>query len=506
MLSLDQIIEKINHSTYRLDLSGVVRLFGGDNAVDALETIHLYAGRRWAGWYNYPGAVTVAKRFGQMADSRLWDSIFPGPNESPAITFKLAGKSGPDYSGSFSGTKLRTGYLGYLIAKECTDSPCKPLQLFKKDGAIGRKTGSSAAVTVISLPPRQHQRITRSLTRTSGVSVTKHEPELIPIVPKSDPPLALWAIVPSLISILACVFCFLSQDPLCASLILLGIVSSGFSSLALGTATLNIRVPVASAASPAGDGLMLSKGGSIIILKGEEADVNIITKGEFELDYSTGILPHQKHHTIGVSSLLLMAQFLVQLLLIPLSTFFGQIVFLISFIASGAYHLYVVSHEREKVLRELLIRELAVRMEKWIAGTRTQMAVFVCLILGDGHQYPLKSNPDAVLSRILPSETVVWGYWRRKVLKELERFWTWDPALPYAPIIQAEPEDQTDVDEHFHFTEKDTRLLDELIGDAWCVFNRYPRWRDGESMIGRERGNGAEENLKAHPPPGGSLA
>jgi hypothetical protein len=502
MLSLNQIIQDINSSTYKLDLSGVVGLFGGDNAVDALETIHLYAGRRWAGWYNYPGAVTVAKRFGQMADSRLWNSIFPGPNESPAITFNLAGKSGPDYCGSFSGTKLRTGYLGYLIAEECTDSPCKPLQLFKKDGTIGRETGNCAAVTVISLPPRQHERITRSLTMTD-VSVTKQKHEFIPIVPERDPRLALWAIVPSLVSILACVFCFLNKDLLCASLILLGIVSSGFSSLALGTATLKIRVPVPSAASPTGDGLMFREDGSIIVLKGEEADVNIITKGEFELDYSAGILPHQRHHTIGICSLLLMAQFLVQLLLIPLSTLFGQIVFLISFVASGAYHLYVVSHEREKVHRELLLRELTVRMEKWIPGTRTQMAVFVCLILGDGHRYPLKSNPDAVLSRILPNETPVWRYWRRKVLKELERFWDPESPLPYAPSIQAGPEDETDINEHFHFTEKDTRLLDDLIGDAWCVFNKYPRWRDGESEIGRD---GAEENLKACLLPGGSPA
>ena len=506
MLSLDQIIQDINHTTYKLDLTGVVGLFGGDNAVDALETIHLYAGRRWTGWYNYPGAVTVAKRFGQMADSRLWDSVFPGPNESPAVTFNLAGKSGPEYCGSFSGTKLRTGYLGYLIAEKCTDFPCKPLQLCKKDGAEGRKTGSSAVVTVISLPSRQHEKITRGLTMTS-VSVTKEKHELIPIVPKHGP-LALWAIVPSLVSILACVFCFLSQDLLCASLILLGIVSSGFSSLALGTATLNIRVPVPSAASPAGDGLMSREDGSIIVLKGEEADVNIITKGEFELDYSTGILPHQKHHTIGISSLLLMTQFLVQLLLIPLSTLFGQIVFLVSFVASGTYHLYVASHERESVHRELLLQELSVRMEKWIPGTRTQMGVFVCLILGDGHRYPLKSNPDAVMSRILPNDTPVWRYWRRKVLKELERFWKWDQEslLPYVPSIQAGPENETDVDEHSHFTEQDTMLLDDLIGDAWCVFNKYPGWRDGESEIWRERGDGAEETFKACLLPGGSPA
>lgn len=86
---------------------------------------------------------------------------------------------------------------------------------------------------------------------------------------------------------------------------------------------------------------MFPADGSIIVLKGQEADLNTVTKGEFELDYSTGILPHRKHHTIGVCSLLL----------IPLCTLFGQTLFLVSFVASGGYHLYVVSHERECVHR-----------------------------------------------------------------------------------------------------------------------------------------------------------
>ncbi|KAH0828628.1 hypothetical protein J3R83DRAFT_2972 [Lanmaoa asiatica] len=487
MLSLGQVIQTINHSTYKLDMTGVVGLFGGNNAVDALETIHLYTGRKWVGWYNYPGAATVAKRFGQMANSRLWDSLFPGPNESPAVTFNLAGKSGPDYSGSISGTKVRTKYLGYLTAEACKGHSGKALQFFRKDGTEARKTGNSAAVTVISLSSQQHGKISRSLT-TASVSVTKEKHEFIQIKPKSDP-LALWAIVPSLISMLACAFCLVGQDPLGASLILLGIVSSGFSSLALGMATLKIHVPVPSIDSPPGDGLMILGDGSAVVLKGEEADVNIITKGEFQLDYSKGILPHDKHHTIGVCSLLLQAQFLIQLLLIPLTTFFSQIAFLISFIASGVYHLYVASYHRELIHQELLFRELSARMEKRILGTRTQMAVFVCLMLGDSGRYQLMSSPDDVLSCILPNETPVWRYWRRKVSKELVRFGKWDSAssLPYAPIIQAEPENQADIDEHSRFTEQDKGLLDDLIDDAWCVFNGYPRYRTGESEVGRER-------------------
>lgn len=495
MLSLDQLIQRINHSTYKLDLSGVVGLLGGNYAVDALETIHLYRGRRWAGWYNYPGAMTVAQRFGQMADSPFWDSLFPGPNHPPAVTFKFAGKPGPEYKGSFSGTKVQTKYLGYLMAQECTDLRGSQLKLVNNDGSEGRETGP-AVVTVVSLPPLQQERISRSLPNTGDVGTGKQKPVPIPIHPKLKPRLALYAIGPSLISVLACVSCFLCRDYICASLILLGIVSSGLSSIVLGTAALKILVPVPSKASPPGDGLMFPEGGSIIVLKGQEADVNIITKGEFELDYSAGILPHPGHRTIGVCSLLLMTQFLAQLLLIPLSTLFGQILFLISFVASGAYHLYVVSNQREKVQRELLMRELSAEMDKRILGTRTQMAVFACLVLGDGHSNPLMSKPDDVLRSIIPNDTTVWKYWRRKVLKELACFWKRYPvsSVPYyAPSIQAEPEDKTDMDEYAHFSKQDVELLGHLIDDAWCVFNKYPKWRDAESEVRGERCDPAEE-------------
>ncbi|KAG9311362.1 hypothetical protein JVU11DRAFT_8469 [Chiua virens] len=420
MRSLDQVVGKINRSTYKLDTSGVVGLLGGQEAVDALETIHLYAGRRWAGWYNYPGSATVAKKFGQIANHSLWDTIFPGPNSTPALTFRLAGKPGP-------------GYSGYLIAEECAASQSTPLEL------KGRVTGSAADVTVIRLPPHQHERI--MMATGGGHPDQKHQ--FIPICPPNDT-LVWWAIVPSLISIGACVVSALASDPLCASLIFFGIVSSGFSSWVLGAAKLRIRVPVPSPGSPSGEGLMFPESGSVIVLKGKEADVNIVTKGEFELVYPKWIQFGDGYHAIGLSSLLLMAQFIVQLLLIPRCTLFGQLLFLLSLLVSGVYHLYVVSRQREIIQRKLLSQTLSIHMDKWTLGTRTQMAVFVCLVLADGLQDPHKLNSDAILNRIIPNDTTVWGYWRRKVLKELERFWNWNPQLsgPYQPSIEAAPDSE----------------------------------------------------------------
>ncbi|KAF9234335.1 hypothetical protein BU15DRAFT_90025 [Melanogaster broomeanus] len=376
MVSLSQMLQNVNTSNYKLDLSGAVGLFGGDSAVLALQTLHLYEGRRWAGWYNYPGTVTVARKFGQMANSRVWDSVFPGPNEPPTTTFALAGMPGPEYNGTFSGTKMETRYLGYLMAKECADCRPQELKLRKTDGEPARKTGT-CIVTVMKLPQRHAADGSTSKLQTS--------------------------VVPSLISILACIACLLVHDPICASLILLGIVSSGISSIAFGTAKLSFQIPVPSKNSPPGDGLMFPKS-ELIILKGDEADVNVADPD---------------HYTVGVCSLLLMTQFLAQLLLIPASTVFGQITYLVSFIASGCYHLYVASDEKEKVQRGLLCKELDVVMEKWSFGTRTQMAVFACLVLGEGRPHPREFDPCEILMRIIPNQTPVWKYWRKKVVDEL---------------------------------------------------------------------------------------
>ncbi|KAF9223208.1 hypothetical protein BS17DRAFT_782561 [Gyrodon lividus] len=483
MVSPSQILHDINQSTYKLDLSGVVGLFGGNSAVTALQTIHLYKGRRWAGWYNYSGTTTVARTFGQIAKSRFWDSVFPGPNESATMTFGLAGKQGPRYSGAFSGTDMVTGYLGYLTANGCTDLPLQKVELLKMDGKPARETGTPSTATIIYLPQRH------------GTSHNTSRNYYVP-VPKHDPSLALVAIAPSLVSIMACVACVLARDQVCAFLISLGIMSSGISSLVFGTATLSFRIPVPSEGSPPGDGLMYPQNSSsLVLLKGDEADVNVVTKGEFELDFSTGLLAHPRNHTIAACSFFLMIQFLAQLLLMPRSTFFGQITYLISFIASGVYHLYVASHEKEKIQRELLHQELGAVMERLSFGTRTQMAVFLCLVLGEGREHPEKSDPNAVLTQIIPNDTPVWKYWRKKVVKELERYWqyesqTWlsgNPETEYLPDLHADlPVDGADpLAEQPQFSARDRELFGDLVDDSWSVLKAYPQWR-GRSNVWQE--------------------
>ncbi|KAF8841496.1 hypothetical protein BDN67DRAFT_967061, partial [Paxillus ammoniavirescens] len=445
MLSPSQILQKLNETTYKLDLSGVVGLFCGDNAVAALQTIHLYEGRRWAGWYNHPGTTTVSRQFGQMGNSQFWDGLFSGPNESPTKTF---------------------GYLGYLMAKECADCPPQKLQLRKMDGEPGRDTGTPSTVTVIKLPRRY------TMSRASDSSTIRSKEYRRP-VPKHGSRLALLAIAPSLVSVTACIACLLAQDLFCAFLILGGITSGGVSSFALWTATLSFPVPKPSEGSP-GDGLMDPKENcSQIILKGDGADVNVVTKGEKPA--------HPKHHIAAISSLLLIILFSAQLLLMPRNAFFGQVT--------------TASNEKTKVQRELLCQELCPVMEKCTFGTRTQMAVFVCLVLGEGPPHPEKSDPDAVLKRIIPNQTPVWMHRRTKMVAELERYWERESLTSTNTNSCAEeylPDLHVDL-ERSQFSAQDQVLLGDLIDDAWIVFKAYPDWRDRSKLWQEGRGDSGEE-------------
>ncbi|KAG2055072.1 hypothetical protein BDR06DRAFT_850254, partial [Suillus hirtellus] len=74
---------------FSLDASSIAGFFGGEEAITAMATVHLYRGRRWLVWYNSPSSYTIAKEFGRISKSRSWSSLFPGSNHDPAVAFKL---------------------------------------------------------------------------------------------------------------------------------------------------------------------------------------------------------------------------------------------------------------------------------------------------------------------------------------------------------------------------------------------------------------------------------
>ncbi|KAF8957825.1 hypothetical protein BDZ97DRAFT_1706425 [Flammula alnicola] len=110
----------LKHSSCSLDVSGIAGFFGGEESLAAMSSVHLIRGRRWLGWYNSPGSLYVAKKYGTLARSRIWDGLFPGANVDPSSLLELDGKHGPRYLGVYSETNLtQTGHLAYLLADYC---------------------------------------------------------------------------------------------------------------------------------------------------------------------------------------------------------------------------------------------------------------------------------------------------------------------------------------------------------------------------------------------------
>ncbi|KAH7906969.1 hypothetical protein BJ138DRAFT_1217009 [Hygrophoropsis aurantiaca] len=366
----------LQHSKFSLNASGVAGFFGGNEAVAAMATVHVYEGRRWLGWYNSPGSYDIGKRYGQLANSRFWDGLFPGANLDPAVLFELDGLRGPEYRGLSSGTILpHTGHIGSLFSSACQE------------------------VEGVTVPGRQ--------SRSTWVTVAelKHTPPhtMIPQHLRTYSPLL--ASIPIGASVVTCALCGFFEDWYCFSMILLGIVSSGLSCYTIGSGTFTFSHPEPAAGAPKGDGLMFADTG-IIVIKGDEAAVNAVTRGRFSLEFTSAPV----YGNIGLCSLLLTLQFVAQLLLIPQGSLFGQLMFVASLAVSWMYNSYLSSLEKESVQADILMEHILHKpsMKKYVFGTRTTMAVFVVLVLNP-------ADPIKALRDIIPNDTRVWKMWREMV-------------------------------------------------------------------------------------------
>jgi len=417
-------------SRFNLDTAGVAGFFGGDETLSAMATVHLYRGRRWLGWYNSPGSYTVAKKYGQMANSRFWDGLFPGPNPDPAEAFGLDGKPGPRYVASLSGTDMATGHLAYLL-----------IQKSKK--LRGEKVGNSitetlpAAVTVVHVGDVTYE-------DQVGMMSAYH---------------ALLATIPITISFATCFTCAVVQDWFAFGLILLGIISSGISCFVIGTARIHLRSQAnVTKGVPPGDGLLLTPR-HVVIVKGAEKDVNAITKGAFFLD----MRGEPEYRNIGLCSLLLLAQFILQLLFIPQASLFGQAMFLSSLAASWIYNSFLSSLENENIQGDMLCKALRVdenSMKKYDMPSRRSQAVFACATLGDGIETNEDFDAEHMLSLFVPNKTRVWCRWRAKVARGLK-------SIDTNKSFLATEKDREGLDE------EEFQLLDTLLNDAQLAYKTY---------------------------------
>ncbi|KAG2135726.1 uncharacterized protein EDB93DRAFT_821899 [Suillus bovinus] len=490
----------IHTGHFDLDVSGVAGFFGGEEAISAMQTIHLYKYRKWMGWYNSPGSWNVGKKFGMLANSRLWDGLFPGPNEDPAEFFELDGKQGPKYVASRSGSILEhTGHLAYLMMQICKEEPGVPV--------AGRVTKWNQ-VTVI-----QTQLVFEE-------STAKDKPPVRTISPHGGRQTYV-AILPIAVSFTTCALCGWTYDWFCCSMILLGIISNGMSSLVIGSASLELQGVKSAPTAPPGDG-MLMDGDNIVLLLGREENVATITRGRFTLKYgpwvkkrsrkekmkrfvlrdgtestkskrrsdaeagrrNSSLLDHgpnqeaipirDEYAAIGLCSLLLVTQLLAQLLLIPQGTLFGQIMFLSSFAASWAYNLYLSSIDYEYIQEQLLLKVLNLdeqHMQTYSLGTRTTAAVFACLMLQppgvceESEWKKLGFEPEGILRKFIPNDTPVWMTWREKVLSVMR-----DQKVHGRDtdrLLQMSDKEK----DMFKANLNDQKLLEKLLEDARTAYN-----------------------------------
>ncbi|KAG9053271.1 hypothetical protein FS842_008407, partial [Serendipita sp. 407] len=392
----------LENAGFTLDIGGVAGFFGGDEVLSAMGTIHLYKGRKYLGWYNSPGSYTVAKKYGRLADSRFWKGLFPRDNVDINKFLGFDGEKGPAFLGAHSGTRMsHTSYIAYLLSSECEQNAETVLE-----------NGTDEALPTCSVSVA---RLSRRPPPDTLISTRK-----------------TWmAVIPILASVGSAATCAYFHDWYCFSMILLGMLSSGVACYAAGRGTLSFDQPKSSNGSPRGDGVLHS-GDKFVVLMGAEQSVCAVTRGWFSLKFDhqpleksgqSGQLEHHhqqhqqhQHHRMGFSSLLLVVQFLLQLLLIPQGTLFGQIMFLATFVCSWVYNCYLSSIDKEEVQRGMLMSKVLEigkpGLKKYTFAKRTTAVVFLLLILQP-------QDNEGILNELLPNNTKIWKIWKEQVLKRL---------------------------------------------------------------------------------------
>ena len=433
----------LRDSDLNLDISGVAGFFGGDVAVSAMSTVHIYKGRKWLGWYNSPGSYEIAKRYGRLAArSRFFGGLYPGSPIDPAVLFELDGTAGPRYRGVRSGTVMsKTGHLAHLLLQECKHRPEEAWAV-----PAGARETTPSTVTVAHLHHRSRKVFHPHNERFSSYV----------------------AVIPIFASVTTAVMCALTQDWLCFYMIVLGMLCSGVSCWLIAQGVFTFTRPKSAVGSPPGDGI-LESGGQMVILLGREDAVNPITRGQFSLEYKSA----PKHINIGISSLLLTVQFLVQLLVVPQGEIFGQIMFLCSLAVSWIYNSYLSSLDKESIQRRILVNQVLKkpRMMKYKLGTRTTVVVFVLLVLSESKDMDAVTLED-VLHDLLPNDTRTWRLWKSTVIEAISQ-------MAHSGERSPEPFPASLTEQASELNDSDRKLLESLFTDArtaYAAFLAYMRY------------------------------
>lgn len=394
------------HSGFSLDSSGIAGFFGGEEAFAAMSSVHLVRARRWLGWYNSPGSYFVAKKYGILPNSTFWDSLFPGPSTDPTELLQLDDKTGLRFSGAYNGTEFSTtGHLSNLISRYCAMQPAHEppwsngRKVAEKDEKIMRwgdpdsadKRNRNIHVTVVKF--QDHDSI-----KWEGYPKIP-EDYFTPISKKGT----LFIFLTIVFSLAAGILSALYGDWYSCSMIIFGAFSNGMTSFVLGTGELILEMSEPFIDATPGDGVLYDRK-NIIIFQGSEHIIDSILQSRFRLVYPND----PKYNRIGTCAFFLMAQFLLQLFLIPQGALIGQVLFLASLAMSWMCNSYLASFDREKMQIDLLFKLIGppriyrMTFEKW--SVAAAFTVFY---------FPDLQGPEGLLDQLMTNNTPSWNLWKK---------------------------------------------------------------------------------------------
>ncbi|KAI6114717.1 hypothetical protein EDD16DRAFT_1106750 [Pisolithus croceorrhizus] len=395
--------------------------------MSAVALTQIHSRRRWLGWYNTPGSYVVGKRCRLLARSIIPGShTNPGPGTAPETThidpalLYDGWSNGPVFKGIYSGTSMQeTGPVASLLMKECIG-----MSGTRIDGRLTQTVN----VTIAKLERNSYFQLQMKF---------RYIPLIGPLLPIS-------------VSLTTCALCGLYGEWYAFSMILLGILARGLTCVTIGSGGLLFVHPKSAEGSPRGDGI-LGCDRELLLLKGAENDVNAVTRGRFSLVFGS------KHARcmIELCSFLLIVQAVAQLILVPQSNLFGQLMFVISIAISSVYNSCSPSSDEVEIREEIFRKVLGShKLENFVFPNRC-CAVVSLLLLSVNEK--MSSSDPAKLKKImddfLPSGAAVWEKWKEIVIERLES----GQPLHF---------DDSQWNHQDLLSEDDRSLLKTLLGDA----------------------------------------
>ncbi|KAI6045839.1 hypothetical protein EDC04DRAFT_3136830 [Pisolithus marmoratus] len=418
------------NTKFILNSTGVAGLFGGEEAIVSIALVHIFGERKWFGWYNSPGSYIMGIRFSGLAYSAV-PSLSKDEQEDVqtdlASLFEYHGRKGPKFRAVHSGSTFpETGHLAALFMRECIE---------QRSTRISGRESQAVSVIIANLD------------------------DVLPLDKRSMKyrrRVSLYASIPILVSIGTCTACSWYHDWFSFAVILFGIIVNGVSCCVIGSGTLHLMYPEPAQGSPSRDGILCYDEG-VILLKGKEKAVNAVTRGRFSLLFKCKDA-RRSVRFIRMCSVILVIQAIAQLILVPQSSPFGQLMFVVSVAVSWLYNLRLWSFDKEKVQRHILMDTLGrPRLPKYILGTRTSMVIFVLLALD-------LDDPKDVMNFLLPPNTRAWKIWKEAVITRLKNHEKlsfessdWDVSSP---------------------SEQERKLLETLSRDAQDAYDGFQQYKE----------------------------